>query len=137
MLVDPICPHCGATLPPRGDAAVYQCTYCQRTFEIDARPVGEPVPLAERTTSPDFPRLCEEAERRIVEVERSHAAVAQQAAGMGALAGTLQQAATKKLHARIETTRKAIAERDEATLRECIEKLTLLDQVARGGFGAT
>lgn len=129
MIVNPLCPNCGAALPPRGASAVYHCAFCQRTFEIDALPAA---PLAERTTSTDFPRLCAEAERLIVEVERAHATTAQKAAGLGGLAVKLQQAATNKLHQRFETTRKAIAERDETTLRECIEKLTMLQQLNAG-----
>ena len=128
MIVNPLCPNCGAALPPRGASAIYQCGFCQRTFELGAPAAAVTPPLAERTTSADFPRLCAEAEGLIVEVERAHANAAQKAAGLGDRAVMLQQLATKKLKQRFETTRKAIAESDEAMLRECIEKLTMLQQ---------
>jgi hypothetical protein len=47
-------------------------------------------------------------------------------AKLGGTAALLQAAATKKVQQRLETTRKAIAERDEAVLRECVEKLQQL-----------
>ncbi len=130
MIANPLCPNCGAALPPRGASAVYACEFCKRTFEIDgaATTAASSVPLAERTTSPDFERLCADAERMIVEVERAHATSAQKAAGLGERAVMLEQLASKKIRERLVATRKAIAERDETTLRECVEKLTLLQK---------
>ena len=130
MIENPLCPNCGAALPPRGAAAVYYCAFCQRTFEVAGAPAAHGPSLAERTTSADFPRLCAQAEGLIVEVERARAAAAQKAAGFGDRAVLLQAGAAKKIGERIETTRKAIAERDEATLRECIERLTALQQLS-------
>jgi hypothetical protein len=135
-LVDLRCPHCGAALPPRGASPVFQCTYCQRSFEVDAAAQPQPyAPLPERTTSADFPALAAEAERLIVEVERAHAALAAKAATLDALALMLQKAATKKLEQRFATTRKAIAERDEATLKDCVERLAMLQSMDAGLAG--
>jgi ribosomal protein L37AE/L43A len=130
MIANPLCPNCGAALPPRGASAVYECEFCKRTFEVAASAAAgaQSIPLAERTTSHDFDRLCADAERMIVEVERAHATSAEKAAGLGDRAVMLAQLASKKVRERLATTRKAIAERDETTLRECIEKLTLLQK---------
>jgi len=131
-LVAPVCPNCGAALPPRGASAVYQCMYCQRTFETDAPTEQHAPPLAERTTSDEFPRLVAEAERQIVEVERSHVLTRAKAVELGGTAMLLQQAASKKIEQRFATTRKAIAERDEATLRDCVERLAALQNLDAG-----
>lgn len=125
-LVNPLCPNCGAALPPRGASSVYQCFYCHKTFELDAPAEAHAPPLAERTTSAAFPQLCAQAEQLIVAVGQHHTGMAAKAASLGGTAAMLQQAATKKLNQRFDITRKAIAERDEATLRDCIERLTML-----------
>ncbi len=55
----------------------------------------------------EFSRLVVQAEILLEEVQRDHDA-------------------RKKVEERIATTRKAIAERDEATLRDCVERLIAL-----------
>jgi anti-sigma factor ChrR (cupin superfamily) len=77
------------------------------------------------------PQLAAEAEAEglIGEVERSHLAMMATAGALDATMMMLQKAAEKKMQQRFATTRKAIAERDEATLRERVEKLSLLKAI--------
>ena len=133
-LVNPLCPNCGAALPPREASAVYACTFCQHKFEVDGAgpPGAHGPPLAERTTSADFPALVAEAERLIAEVQRGHAPRAAEAANMGGTAALLGKAASKKLEQRYATTRQAVAERDEATLRDCVDRLASMVAIDAG-----
>lgn len=120
--VDARCPHCGAPLPPRAGASIVECPYCHRTLEV----AGAKAPSAPRVQTAELPRLVEEAQALMVEVERTSASVAAAAAGLDEATRMLGQQARKKVEARLATTRKAIEEGDEATLRECVERLRML-----------
>jgi hypothetical protein len=133
-VLNPLCPNCGAALPPRGSYAVYRCSFCQHQFEVDsaAPREGHGPPLTERTTSTEFPGLVAEAERLMENAVRAHAKLGAEAANLGGTTALLYKAASKKLEQTTGTTRKAIAERDEATLRDGVDKLRALERLNAG-----